>query len=387
MPPQFTCPNCPQVHRFLPALAGQSMHCSACGFIFRIPLVPLANPSGIDFSLTKRWLLRLASGRQFGPVQHSSILEWLHEGRADAESLVSPDASQSWYRVGEIFPDAVLKSHTTLTGRTAPIRPADAPSPAAAIPAAGLLDLWENTSPTPSSTRLRAITRQHTEALLALQSEAARAAGLIRSRGSRLLFLKDPTPGRPSLRDRPQDYLEIEAATVTAWLSPLGGEFYHILPYSRLGPLPSEFLSILPGRLPGPLALRRLHESAFDGGKWIGITGDHLDLLALAASASTEALAPGIAWDWFSADRRYHMVPVWGVQAIPLGPEKFAHLIQTAHHPDPASPVGLRWYLERQSAFWRFARRLNLPATPGSPILFASCAARLLTLAAQRLQA
>ena len=77
---------------------------------------------------------------------------------------------------------------------------------------------------------------------------------------------------------------------------------------------------------------------------------------------------------------------VWGVQAVPLGGEKFAHLVQTAERPEPGAPAGLRWYLERQSAFWRFARRLNLSGSPGSPVLFASCAARLLTLTADRLR-
>jgi hypothetical protein len=384
MPAQFTCPNCRHAHRFQAALAGQSMHCHGCGFVFRIPLVPLERAEGVDFTQAGRWLLRLAGGRQFGPVRREIILEWLREGRADGDCLVSPEDSTGWYRVGDVFLQAQLKSRTSTTGRAAPPGMEEAVSPAAIIPASGLLEALEDCADEPPRGRLRPILRWHTEALRALETEAARAGGLLRARGSRLVWLEEERA--PRYARTGHEPLDTEAATVSAWLGPQGGEFYCIIPWSRLGRLPHEFLGILPGRLPAPVALRRASEDAFDGGKWIGITGDDRDVMALAAGISQEALAPGIEWDWLSENRLYHMVLVWGVQAIPLGGEKFAHLIQTTERPDANSPAGLRWYLERQSAFWRFARRLNLPGAAGSPVLFASCGARLLAMAADRLR-
>ncbi len=360
------------------------MHCQGCGFVFRIPLVPVKRAEGVDFSHTGRWLLRLAGGRQFGPVRREMVLEWLREGRADADCLVAPEEGTGWYRIGEVFPQGAGEKSEIARPRTAPVGTEDVISPASILPAAGLLEYWDDCAGEKPSGRLRPILRGHAEALKSLAAEAARAGGFLRFKGARLIWLEAPVASPRARRHHPHEPLEIEAATVAAYQGPQGGEFYCIIPWSRLGRLPHEFLSILPGRLPSPVALRRASEEAFDGGKWIGITGDDRDVMAVAAGVSREALAAGIAWDWYSENRLYHMIPVWGVQAIALGPEKFAHLLQTAEFPSPDT-AGLRWYLERQSAFWRFARRLNLPATAGSPVLFASCGARLLAMAADRL--
>jgi len=387
---QFTCPHCRQSYRFLAAMAGQSMHCQGCGFVFRIPMVPVARAEGVDFSQAGRWLLRLASGRQFGPVRREMIREWLREGRADAESLVSPESGNRWYRVTDVFhkafPDKESRPPAT-AGSPLPLplgTPDDPLSPAAAIPAAGLLELLEDCAGEPPRGRLRSILRDHQQALASLETESGRAAGYLRPRGSKLIWLEEePVPRQARSAADP---LTVEAVTVAAYTGPTGGEFYCVIPWSPLGRLPHEFLSILPARLPGPVALRRDTEESCEGGCWIGITGDDRDVIALAASVSKEQLAPDLVWEWRSENRLYQMIQVWGLQAIPLGPEKFAHLIQTASRPEPDRPAGLQWYLERQSAFYRFARRLNLPSTPGSPVLFASCGARLLALASDRLR-
>lgn len=404
MPNQFTCPNCRHAHRFLAALAGQTMHCHGCGFVFRIPLVPLARTEGVDFSQAERWLLRLAGGRQFGPVRREMIMEWLQEGRADADCLVAPENGSKWYRVTEVFPHppepagaageetdgarqtGSQKNH--FKSSAAHFRAGSAPreecaSPAAIIPASGLLDLLDDCAEASPRGRLRTIQRDHAQALKSLETEAAQAAGFLRPKGAKLVWLEaEQTPRYV----RGHEPLEPEAATVAAYQGPQGGEFYCVVPWSRLGRMPHEFLSILPGRLPGPVALRRATEESFAGGRWIGITGDDRDVMALAAGVSREALAPLIEWDWRSDNQLYQMVLVWGVQAMPMGGEKFAHLVQTAQRPEPGAPAGLRWYLERQSAFWRFARRLNLPGAAGSPVLFASAGAQLLIRMADRLR-
>ena len=134
MPRQFTCPNCRHSYRFLAALAGQSMHCHGCGFVFRIPLVPLADAAGVDFSRAGRWLLRLPSGRQFGPVRREMIVEWLREGRADADCLVSPEESTLWYRVTHVFPQSpgtggAVTEPASAAGKKAKSKPGAAPPP------------------------------------------------------------------------------------------------------------------------------------------------------------------------------------------------------------------------------------------------------------------
>ncbi len=374
---EFTCPNCRHAHRFLKALAGQTMHCQGCGFVFRIPAVPLASPEGVEFTGTGKWLLQLASGRQFGPVGRETILEWLREGRAGRDSLVKRVDEDGWYRLGEIDSGAG-------TPAADPKAEALDVSPASILPAAGLLSLLSDDLKDLAPPRRRILRRRHAAAMKALREESSRTEGFVRLRESALVPMESCGKGRS--RRGAGEPLMIDAVTIASFAAPHGGELYCVIPWSQLGRLPHEFLSILPGRLAAPVALRRKTEDAFDGGSWIGITGDDADVEAMAAARSEEALADGIQWNWKSRSRRFTMVQVWGVQAIPLGPEKFAHLVQTSIHRDTAARAGLRWYLERQSAFFRFARRLSLPGQPGSPVLFSSSAARILTMAADRLR-
>jgi hypothetical protein len=172
-----------------------------------------------------------------------------------------------------------------------------------------------------------------------------------------------------------------------AELTAHGSAFYVVVPWGKLGRLPHELFSILPGRLPHPVALRRGCENAFGSGQWIGINGEESDVVALAARRSREDLTSGIIWNWFSRSREFTMVQVWGVQGVPLGPEKFLHAVQTNSRGPSGSELGLLWYLERQSAFYRFARRLSVPDTHESHVLFGSCTGRILTIIADRLAA
>ena len=154
--------------------------------------------------------------------------------------------------------------------------------------------------------------------------------------------------------------------------------------------MPHEFLSILPGQLPSPVALRRGNENAFGGGCWIGASGNSEDVMAMAAARSNESLVEGVEWNWFSRNRTYAMVLVWGVQAMPLGSGKFAHLMQSAQREyadgSKVEELGLLWYLERQRAFYKFTRRLSLPGEGGTQVLFGCCAASFLGTAADALR-
>ena len=152
-----------------------------------------------------------------------------------------------------------------------------------------------------------------------------------------------------------------------------------------MGRMAHEFFSILPGRMPHSLALRRGCENAFGSGQWIGINGAEDDVVAMAARRSRDDLISGITWNWFSARRDFTMVQVWGVQAVPLGPEKFLHAVQTSPRGPSGNELGVLWYLERQSAFYRFARRLSIPDSHESHILFGCCTGRILTMAADAL--
>ena len=100
--------------------------------------------------------------------------------------------------------------------------------------------------------------------------------------------------------------------------------------------------------------------------------------MAIAARRSQDELVAGIEWNWINRNKEFTMVLVWGLQAIPLGPDKFLHTIHTALRRRNRSEFGVLWYLERQSAFYRFSRRLSIPDTHEHHVLFSCATGQLL---------
>jgi hypothetical protein len=367
----FQCTNCEARYHFDASQAGRAFACRSCGFVFRVPPVPVSHvpdpeawPAGDG-----RWFLRFPSGRQFGPAMTPMIEEWVREGRADGESLVCPEGGQDWYLLADAFPDLVsARAEAVPQDPMAPMH-----SLAERLPAAGLLEfLKDDHASLSEEARLL-----HEGAMEQLDRELRRVMGAVRLVGTRSLIVGEARYlGGTSSRDAAQ--MRAEHVLVVEFTAH-GSEFYAAIPWGRLGLLPYELFSILPGRLPHPLALRRGTEHSFGEGQWIGINGSEDDVLAVAARRSQEALTSGIVWDWFSAKRDYTMVQVWGVQSVPLGSEKYLHMIQTSPRGQSGNELGLLWYLERQSAFYRFARRLSIPDTHETHVLFGSCAGQILT--------
>ena len=62
---------------------------------------------------------------------------------------------------------------------------------------------------------------------------------------------------------------------------------------------------------------------------------------------------------------------------LPLGDEKFLHMMQTACMGPTGQESGVLWYLERQSAFYRFSRRLSLPQDHETHFLFSTSSGQL----------
>jgi hypothetical protein len=134
----FQCTNCEARYQFDASQAGRALACRACGFVFRVPPVPVSLVPQPDTWPVGggRWYLRFPSGRQFGPVVMQVIEEWVREGRADGESLVCPEGAQEWYLLADAFPDLVDGRH-----ESAPVDVyAPLPSLAELLPAAGLLE-------------------------------------------------------------------------------------------------------------------------------------------------------------------------------------------------------------------------------------------------------
>jgi hypothetical protein len=294
------------------------------------------------------------------------LQEWVEEERATEMSWILEEGTEEWVRLGDRFPEMFAKKIALPENPYAPL-----PLPIRDIPAHGLLDYF--TDETDKLSLLEQLA--HKAASEQIMQECQRSGGVVRLRGLRSLQVGDKLAFGESKR------LPEEARPESVLLCALGWqtmEYYLIIPWSRIGRLPHEFVSMLPGRLPSSLALRRRSEDGFDGGRWVGICGTENDVLAMAARRSTEDLIRGLRWDWFSPDRSMMMTLVWGVQAVPLGDEKFLHLVQTCSMGPREADFGLLWYLERQSAFYRFARRLSLPLDHETHFLYSTCAGQLL---------
>ncbi len=349
------------------------MVCRACGYVLRVPTVPVSEPPDGELAQLQagRWYLQFASGRKFGPVLPDVIADWVREGRADAESLVCPDGRDEWYHLEEAFPDLIVK-HTT--------EPADpytaTPGGLMKLPAKGLLKHFPN-----DLAELSAKQRKRWDALdAAVNAEADRSMGAVRFVHSICTTL--PSGITMVNGDGPRQRNLIRAShTYVAEFSAAGSPFYLAVPWGSAGRMAHEFFSILPAKVPHSAALRRRHEGGFDGGEWIGINGLEDDVVAVAARRVSDQLADGINWEWQDEEQDYQMTIVWGVQAMPLGEERCLHLLQTTARKEVGKEFGLLWYMQRQSSFYRFARRLHVPDTHEPTLLFSCATGQLLTLA------
>jgi hypothetical protein len=362
--PYFLCDNCQTKYQHDAALVGQAIRCRMCGYVFRVPAEVEVELKEVNRG-TGRWFLRFPNGRQFGPVMKEMISEWVQEGRADGESWIFEEGTHDWHQLKEIFPELVKQLSEA---------PVDAYAPEALtvtrIPASGLLDYW------PDEFEALSLNEQaaHHKVIEQLERECQRSMGVVKLRGHRSVLIGEKVVFGESSR-LPEE-ARPESLTVFA-LGNHTSEFYLVIPWSKLGRLPHEFVSILPGRLPSSMALRRKGEEGFGGGQWVGISGTETDVVAIAARRSQEGLAKGIQWQWFSEGGDFTMVLVWGLQAIPLGDEKFLHIMQTASMGVHNQDFGLLWYLERQSAFYRFSRRLSLPQDHETHFLFSTSSGQL----------
>lgn len=68
-----------------------------------------------------------ADGRQYGPVSADQLRHWIAEGRANAQSLIQPEGSAEWKRLGE-FPE-FGQSFTPVSPPTTSIPTASIPGP------------------------------------------------------------------------------------------------------------------------------------------------------------------------------------------------------------------------------------------------------------------
>ncbi|MBP7948413.1 MAG: hypothetical protein KA004_02070 [Verrucomicrobiales bacterium] len=373
--PYFVCDNCHTRYQHAASLVGHAIRCKMCGFVFRVPAQamvdlnekPHAEAAGGTAAArgTGRWFLRFSNGRQFGPVVRPMIEEWLHEGRADAESWVLQEGTEDWMQVKDAFPELVALKNQEPENPYAPV-----PLSVAQIPAAGLLDYFSDERHLLTS----AEQQQHAEAVEMVNRECHRSMGVVRLKQTKSVRVGELVVFGESIR-MPEE-ARPESLTVFSLISQ-SAEFYLVVPWSKLGRLAHEFVSIVPGRLPSSIALRRVDEKGFAGGIWCGMSGTEDDVLAVAAKRTQDELTRGIRWQWYSQKGDYTMVQVWGLQVVPLGDEKFLHIMQTSCMGPSGQDFGLLWYQERQSAFFRFSRRLSLPQDHETHFLFSTSAGQL----------
>ncbi len=254
------------------------------------------------------------------------------------------------------------------------------------IPALGLLELIEDQSGRLGGEALR----EHACALVEVHEVCGRTGGNVRVAAKRSLVMgvgevegEEGEEWEEGEERRGGGVMTARHVLVVE-LTSFGTSYYLVLAWGELGRLPHEFFSILPGRLAHPVALRAGGMEGFGNGEWVGADGVGGGLLAVAAERSRERLAEGTETRWFSEDGMMAADLGWVVQGVPLGPERFVHVVQTAGQ-GGGDVFGVMWYLERQRAFYEFAIRMGVPDTHECHFPFASLAGRLLVMASDAL--
>lgn len=130
------------------------------------------------------------------------------------------------------------------------------------------------------------------------------------------------------------------------------GQYFLVIPYSGNVKLPHEYVSILPGNLPSSVWLTRGLMGSWSSGRWSGSINGEQDPTAALADKNYK-LNDGIEWDWESGRTRIKLG--WGMQVVPLRPGLVMHHVKTAERGIIVKDYGLRWYLDRQTAFAEFA--------------------------------
>jgi hypothetical protein len=252
------------------------------------------------------------------------------------------------------------------------------------IPALGMLDLIGDQSGRLGGEALR----DHACALAEVYDECGRTGGSVRVAAKRSLLMGEERGEREGQFEEGEEGGEggVMAArhVLVVELTSYGTSFYLVVGWGELGRLPHEFFSLLPGRLAHPVALRAEGMEGFGTGEGVGADGVGGGLLAVAAERSRERLAEGTETRWFSEDGMMAADLGWAVQGVPLGPERFVHVVQTAGQ-GGEDVFGVRWYLERQRAFYEFAVRMGVPDTHECHFPFASLAGRMLVMASDAL--
>ncbi len=361
MTTEFPCPWCERRFQLTPEVAGRRVSCTDCGHHFDAPVLdwPVEPP--------RRWYLRLVSGRLFGPVDRETVEQWIREERAGPGCLVAHEGAGSWMPLEREFAalcEALGHAHDG---------DACAPGPTALddLPDHGWLDrLVDERALLPSEER-----RRHASLEARLVKECQRSAFGLAWGGAKSIRLRT----RPEYDAPTRGLIRLEArSALVASLRWMEQDFGIVVPWSPLGVMAHEFFSILPGALPDALALRRLEADKFGGGLWLGPTGTAVDPLATAARAAQDSLANGLNWRWITADGNYEMTLVWGLQAVPLGPRRHLHILQTSPLGTLRRSFGLDWYLQRQQAFTAFRDGLSLPGAHGPHFLFSCSTGRVI---------
>ena len=367
MTASMRCPSCGKPLMPVEASRVVRVACPHCGCdsAFSPPTEPLRKTPLPAPS--QRWWVRLPTGRQLGPVDHPTIVQWIREERAGSGSLVACEGGGSWRPIEKEFPE-VFAAHRA----DAPQRDyAPGKNVLTGLPATGLLD------PLPDASFKidPAIERLHRAAHERLAKECERSTLGVRLLGAKSLHLRAPLPPEPGLGPPRRLVPDSVLFAACQWMEQ---EFYILVPWGELGQLPHELFSVVPESFPSALALRRKSEHVFDHGIWSDHAGLPDSPLAREARHAQVDLTDGINWRWVSPDADFEMILVWGFQVVPLGPRSALHMLQTGMLGALRRTFGVDWYLHRQHAFCKFLDQLDTRGDHEPHFLVASLTAQIL---------
>jgi hypothetical protein len=337
-------------------------------FAAPLKLAPMSLPLA---SNGRKWFMRLANGRQYGPVNPEVIRSWQRAGHSGPDNFVASE--RDFYRT----PDRAWKPTESIFPAAKTVPDIDRSlyqprfHPLVDFPERGLLNGLSDTLPVMSAEEQQFFATQDER----IKAEVARSEQKVKFLTRRILRLRE-LPERDATLGPPT---RLVASSVGFYAFEQGGrEFYMLLPYGALGQMPHEFFSLVPGGFEYGLVQESLTDENGVCVIWRDDCNRYKSPLLREARIHEEQLSSGLNWRWLSDDNLYEMLIVWGVQIIPLGPHRTMHLMQTSMHGALRRTFGIDWYVEKRFLFRHF-RDSIAPRHSGQPhFIFSSTTAQLL---------
>ena len=104
---ELTCPTCQQMLRVGDEQAGRQARCPKCSTVFQVPAPASTPPATLatpGAASGKKWYVKAAGGKQYGPVEKSVLDQWANERRITSDCQLLEEGSSQWGWASDVYP-------------------------------------------------------------------------------------------------------------------------------------------------------------------------------------------------------------------------------------------------------------------------------------------